>query len=139
MAPQSISIVEAAEGDALALASVMTASYSASDASFPLIYDAAPPGTHDRLAVQFLFTPVQTPNRKTFKAVDDNTGRLVGFASWSVPIGAEVPTALEGGDEELAETPGINTALWLRKMSSLGSPPRSSDTVDDIGVIPSML
>jgi hypothetical protein len=71
MAPPSITTTLATEEDALRLASVMTAGFAASDVAYPLIWGSAPEGTHDTIAINGLFTPVQKEGRVTFKAIDE--------------------------------------------------------------------
>ncbi|KAH8803534.1 acyl-CoA N-acyltransferase [Xylogone sp. PMI_703] len=139
-----ISITEATESDGSALAAVMTAAFSACDAAYSLIYASCPPGTHDNLAMQFLFTPVQRADRITFKAVDNKTGKIVGFASWSIPAGRAIPAELEkSGDDdeprkaELPAIPGMNMTLWVEKISGPPNPPSFSEeeiSKTDIGL-----
>jgi hypothetical protein len=73
------------------------------------------------VSVKGLFTPVQKEGRVTFKAVD-REGKIVGFATWSLPK-KQVPVA-EGEEEKaksgeggLPELPGVNTELWMSKLS----------------------
>ncbi|KUJ11994.1 uncharacterized protein LY89DRAFT_688477 [Mollisia scopiformis] len=118
MATSNISISLATEDDAQALASVMTAAFAASDAAYPLIWGSAEEGTHDAISVKGLFTPVQKEGRITFKAVDDVSGKLVGFATWNMPKEKPVvpPQAAEkmGG---LPPLPGVNLELWGAKVA----------------------
>ncbi|RFU24680.1 hypothetical protein B7463_g11657, partial [Scytalidium lignicola] len=137
----------ATESDAPTLASLMTAAFSACDDAYPLIYASTQPGTHDNLALQWLFSPVQRADRTTFKAVNDETGKVVGFASWSIPAGKAVPAELEekedggSGGGNLPEIPGMNMALWVEKISGPRDPPslalsdpEASNTAEDIGL-----
>lgn len=116
MALPNISISFATEEDAPALASVMTAAFAASDAAYPLIWGSAGDGTHDMIAVQGLFTPVEQEGRNTFKAVDETTGKLIGFATWNIPKEKkeEPKTAEKAGG--LPPIPGVNLELWGEKV-----------------------
>ncbi|KAH9210871.1 hypothetical protein DL95DRAFT_392979, partial [Leptodontidium sp. 2 PMI_412] len=87
MPPPSITTQLATEDDAPALASIMTAAFSAADAAYPLIWGSAAEGTHDMISIVGLFTPVQKPERVTYKAVDEETQKVVGFATWTLPKG----------------------------------------------------
>ena len=76
---------------------------------------------HDAVALKGLLTPVQQENRVTFKAMDG--GRLVGFASWTLP-NVDAPKRREGPVGEvkkggLPEIPGVNTALWTEMVDGL--------------------
>ncbi|PVH82281.1 acyl-CoA N-acyltransferase [Cadophora sp. DSE1049] len=85
MPPANIAFQLAAEDDAPVLASIMTAAFSTSDAAYPLIWGSAPEGTHDTMSIVGLFSPVQKPDRVTYKAVDEDTKMVVGFATWGLP------------------------------------------------------
>lgn len=111
----------ALEEDARNLAFLMTAAFSASDVAYPLIWGPkAPPGAHNLLAWKGLFTPVQREDRVTFKAMKN--GRLVGFASWTLPDPntpkKKVQEEKEGEPKprELPEIPGVNLVLWNEKL-----------------------
>jgi hypothetical protein len=110
MAPYSIITTLATEDDAQSLSLLTTASFSASDAAYPLIWGSAPEGMHDVACLKGLFTPVQKEGRVTYKAVDSTTGRIVGFATWVLP-----EPKIEGGEkkkEGLPDLPGVNMELW---------------------------
>lgn len=125
----------ALEEDARALASVMTAAFSASDAAYPLIWAGpeAPEGIHDEVAIKGLFSPVQQEHRVTFKATDG--GKLVGFATWDLPKPnipkKEVQVGKEGEDvpRGLPDIPGVNTILWSEK---LDGPKEAADRDADL-------
>src|SRR4051795_10480625 len=120
MAPPNISTSLALDEDAPVLASILTASFAASDAAYPLIWGSAPEGTHDAVAVKGLFTPVQQEGRVTYKAVDSVSGRIVGFATWYLPqpIVDDGKGAKKGG-EGLPNIPGVNMELWKAKLEGL--------------------
>ena len=117
MAPPSITTTLATEEDASRLASIMTASFAASDVAYTLIWGSAPEGTHDMISVKGLFTPVQKEGRVTFKAVDE-TEKIVGFATWNLPK-EKVPEKAGDGEKGggLPPLPGVNIELWEDKSS----------------------
>lgn len=118
----------AAEEDAPALASIMTAAFSASDAAYPLIWNgpAAPKGIHDVVVIKGLFSPVQKEGRLTFKAMDGEN--IVGFATWTLPK-SDTPrrTHVEKRrmkprsrtSSVLPEIPGVSMALWSEMVDGL--------------------
>jgi hypothetical protein len=116
MAPPNITTTLALESDAAALASILTAGFSASDVAYPLIWGSAAPGTHDTVSVKGLFTPVQKVGRETYKAVDSVSGRIVGFATWNLPKEKAQGGAVGGG---LPEIPGVNMELWTLKAEAM--------------------
>ncbi|KAE8453020.1 hypothetical protein EG329_012207 [Mollisiaceae sp. DMI_Dod_QoI] len=129
MSTSNVSISLATEDDASALASVMTAAFSACDAAYPLIWGSAPEGTHEMLAEKGLFSPVQKEGRFTFKAVDETNGKLVGFATWNMP--KEKVVGSQAGEQKggLPELPWVNMELWNEKT---GRPKKFHDRdVDD--------
>ena len=118
MPPANIKLQVATEDDAPALASIMTAAFSTSDAVYPLIWGSAPECTHDSMSIIGLFSPVQRPDRVTYKAVDEEAKRVVGFATWELPKvlakdGKEKGNKEEGG---LPRIPGVNADLWMAKV-----------------------
>jgi hypothetical protein len=118
MPPANISIYLVTEDDAPILASVMTTAFAASDRAYPLIWGSAQEGTHDMVAEKALFSPVQKEGRVTYKAVDTQSGRMVGFATWNIPK-AKVAMGEAAGKEErkgwLPELPGVNMELRNEK------------------------
>jgi hypothetical protein len=118
MPPATISICLATEDDAPSLASVMTTAFASSDKAYPLIWGSAKEGTHDMVTEKALFSPVQKEGRVTYKAVDTQSGRMVGFATWNMPK-AKVAMSETVGKEErkgwLPELPGVNMELWNEK------------------------
>ena len=119
MPPASISTSLATEEDAPALVSVMTAAFAASDAAYPLIWGAVGDGVHDMVAVKGLFTPVQKEGRLTFKAVDTQSGKIVGLSTWNMPK-AKMDVNEEAAKKEpkggLPDIPGVNMDLWNEKV-----------------------
>jgi hypothetical protein len=111
MTPPPITIALAAQEDAPRLAAISTAAFASSDAAYPLIWGAAPEGTHDKVTEFGLFTPVQKDERVTIKAVDANN-KLVGLATWGLPKEAPPPKD-EGG---LPSLPNVNMELWNEKV-----------------------
>lgn len=124
MAPSSITTALAEESDARTLASIMTAAFSASDTAYHLIWDGAPEGTHDMMALKGLLSPVQKEGRITYKAVDEESGKLVGFASWMMPR-KKIAT---GGGGGMPDLPGVNMELWGEK---LDGPRKSAERDED--------
>lgn len=122
MSASTVSISLAVEEDALAIASVMTAAFAARDAAYPVIWGAASEGTHDMIAAKELFTPVQREDRVTFKAVDDASGKPVGFVIWTMPKEKVVVSQPEEEKKGvgLPDLPGVNTELWREKLAGLG-------------------
>ncbi|KAK0100437.1 hypothetical protein ONS96_007714 [Cadophora gregata f. sp. sojae] len=116
MPPANITLQLASQDDAPALASVMTAAFSATDAAYPLIWGSAPDETHDMMAVMGLFSPVQKPDRVTYKAVDEEAEKVVGFATWGLPKGKEGKSKNDEGG--LPPIPGVNVELWMDKVRS---------------------
>lgn len=131
MAPPNIATVLASEDDAHTLASIMTAAMSTCDAAYPLVWGSAPEGMHNKVAVMALFTPVQQEGRVTFKAVEGENAKVVGFATWTLPK-AEAKVVDEGQEEDagkgeggeksengLLDLPGVNMALFDEKLNGL--------------------
>ncbi|KAL5326441.1 hypothetical protein ACEPPN_004126 [Leptodophora sp. 'Broadleaf-Isolate-01'] len=118
MPPPSITTQLATEDDAPALASIMTAAFSAADAAYPLIWGSAAEGTHDMISIVGLFTPVQKPERVTYKAVDEETQKVVGFATWTLPKGKleSEEGKMKGDGGGLPRLPGVNVDLWMEKV-----------------------
>ena len=101
----AITIVLAVESDAQTLASIMTTCFGASDAAYKITWGAEPGPKwemHNDFSVKGLFTPVQKEGRVTFKAVDEESGKVVGFASWTMPKAA-VPKVDAGELKEVVE------------------------------------
>ena len=106
-------IISVAENkDAQELASVMTASFAASeDPAWNLVWSSASPGTHDKLAQAGFFDPVDQPFFVVHKAVDTNTGKIVGVTRWKLPNpDAEYPS--KPSDWKLPAIPGVNSDLF---------------------------
>lgn len=116
MPASNITISLAAEEDASAIASVMTAAFAASDAAYPLVWGSVAEGTHDKVAEKGLFTPVQKEGRVTFKTVDEATGKLVGFATWVMPKEKKVEPQAGKKEGGLPPLPGVNLELWGEKV-----------------------
>lgn len=136
-----ISIVLAEEEDAPSLAEIMTAAFSASDAAYPLIWTAqAPPGLHDDVALNAIFTPVQHRLRVTYKAMAGD--RLVGFATWSLPdVNAPKKHArveVQGDVNNIPtmpKIPGVEWDLWyLKQKDSQEAGKRDVEPSEDIGM-----
>ncbi|KAH7361013.1 hypothetical protein BKA65DRAFT_390619 [Rhexocercosporidium sp. MPI-PUGE-AT-0058] len=122
MPPPNIKLHLATEDDASSLASIMTAAFSSSDAAYPLIWGSAAQGTHDMMSIVGLFTPVQKPDRVTYKAVDEKSKKVIGFATWTLP---KENLEIEEGREErgvggLPKLPGVNVDLWMDKYQRQG-------------------
>ncbi|KAF8862419.1 acyl-CoA N-acyltransferase [Acephala macrosclerotiorum] len=119
MSASTVSISLAAEDDASAIASITTAAFAACDAAYPLIWGSAPEGTHDMIAEKGLFTPVQKEDRVTFKAVDDASGKIVGFVTWNMPKEKAVVSQTGKGKKGagLPDLPGVNMELWGDKVA----------------------
>ncbi|KAG4437286.1 hypothetical protein IFR05_007224 [Cadophora sp. M221] len=139
MPPPNITTHLATEDDALSLASIMTVAFSASDAAYPLIWGSAAEGTHDTISIIGLFTPVQKPERVTYKAFDEKTQKVVGFATWTLPKGklegeereGEIKKIDEGG---LPRLPGVNVDLWMEKVGGTRAfAERDVDAEKDMG------
>lgn len=152
----NITISLATASDGPAIASLMTASFSASDAAFPLVWNSAPEGTHDAVALEGLFTPVQKEGKVTWKATvrkgwsgngseqDDKDGdrkeggkeMIVGAAVWTMPREVEdgkqrgVGGGGQAGEGEggLPDIPGANMSLWRETFNGLTRKP--SEKVD---------
>ncbi|KAH7417660.1 hypothetical protein BKA64DRAFT_702424 [Cadophora sp. MPI-SDFR-AT-0126] len=118
MLPTNTTLQLATEDDASTLASITTAAFSTSDAAYPLIWGSAPEGTHDTMCIIGLFSPVQKADRITYKAVDEDTQTVVGFATWSLP--KVLPKSEDGGSKKeeggLPPIPGVNVDLWVDKV-----------------------
>lgn len=134
--PPNITTSLATDQDAPTLASIMTAAFAAGDATYPLVWGAAPEGTHDNIVINGLYTPVQQEGRVTYKAVDKGTGELVGFATWSLPkVGSEDQgkEKREKKDVGLPELPGVNMELWRLKFNGMrGFRERDIDATKDM-------
>jgi hypothetical protein len=118
MAQLNIAILPATEEDGPELASLITISFAASDAAFPLIWGGSEEGTHDIVALKGLFSPVQKEGRMTVKAVDND--KIVGFATWELPLPKVFKDEILEGKRKrdgLPQIPGVNTALWSEKMN----------------------
>ena len=112
-----IALSLATDDDASTLASIMEECFSTNDAIYPLIWGGAPPGTHKMVAERALFTPIQLPNRITYKAVESNTGEVIGFATWKMPHEKEAPEkekTEKRGPPMMPE--GVNTKLFMENM-----------------------
>ncbi|TVY52976.1 hypothetical protein LCER1_G005961 [Lachnellula cervina] len=130
MSPPPPKIILATEEDAPALASLTTASFAASDAAYPLIWGSAPPGTHDTVSLNGLFSPVQKSDKVTLKAVHEN-GELVGLATWNMPK-ESLPVKAAGG-AGLPVIPRVNMELWNEMVMGLkGCYDRDVDLLKDI-------
>ncbi|KAG4416885.1 hypothetical protein IFR04_009963 [Cadophora malorum] len=118
MPPANTNLQLATEDDAPTLASIMTAAFSASDAAYPLIWGSAPEGTHDSMSIIGLFSPVQRSDRVTYKAVDEEAKKVVGFATWGLPKVLAKDDKERGKKEEggLPPIPGVNVDLWMDKV-----------------------
>jgi hypothetical protein len=112
MSVKNISTSLAMEEDAPSIASIMTVAFAASDSAYQIIWGNSSTEMHDMVALHGLLTPLQRPERVTFKAVD-SSGRIVGFATWTLPKIAPESTDRE---EELPNLPGINMELWKEKI-----------------------
>ncbi|CZR59730.1 uncharacterized protein PAC_09624 [Phialocephala subalpina] len=119
MSASALSISLAAEEDASAIASLTTVAFAACDAAYPLIWGSAQEGTHDMIAEKGLFTPVQKEGRITFKAVDDASGKIVGFVTWIMPKEKVVVSQAGLGQKGigLPDLPGVNMELWGEKVA----------------------
>jgi len=120
MAPSNIIISLATEDDATTLASIMTAAFAASDASYPLIWPSD--ALHTEVATKGVFTPVQNQYRLTFKAIHSDSKQIVGFATWTLPEPQKEPelgTNKTSSFEELPVIPGVNMKLWREKLLGL--------------------
>ncbi|KAL2074976.1 hypothetical protein VTL71DRAFT_8756 [Oculimacula yallundae] len=125
----------ATEDDGPALASIMTAAFSHSDAAYPLIWASADEGTHDRMCIMGLFTPVQKSDRVTYKIMDDEIQKAVGFATWTLP--KESPESKDRESQErkggLPSLPGVNIELWMDKVGGTrGFSERDVDKAKDM-------
>lgn len=128
MSASSITTALATDDDAPVLASIITAAFSGSDAAYPLIWGGAAEGTHDKVSVMGLFTPVQQEGRVTYKAVSES-GEVIGFATWRLPkanssedVKVKAQSGTEGKKEDkggLPDLPGVNMDLWKAKMNGM--------------------
>jgi len=115
MASQNITIAVAENKDAHELASVMTASFAAAgDPAWNLVWGASSIETHDKLAIGGFFDPVEQPFFAIHKAVDNDTGKIVGFTRWKLPNpDAEYPG--KPSNWKLPAIPGVNADLFNAK------------------------
>lgn len=68
---------------------------------------------------------MQRDDRVTFKAVDEDNGKVVGFVSWTLPKEQkEGEGKKEGKGGGLPPIPGVNLELWGEKV---GGPRKFSD------------
>jgi len=115
MAPSRITTTLALESDGPALAALTSVRF-AFDPAYKLIWGSTAPGVHDSVALAGLLTPVQQEYRVTYKAVDSESGKLAGFASWVLP-----EPEVEGEEKPknagyLPSIPGANMELWGEKV-----------------------
>lgn len=70
---------------------------------------------HDKISIAGLFTPVQKEGRVTWKAVDEENGRIVGFTTWSFP-----KSKVEGEEQKkggaMPKWEGVNMNLFEEKI-----------------------
>lgn len=139
MPPANITTRLTFEDDAAALASVMTAAFAHSDVAYPLIWGSASEGTHDMMSIIGLFTPVQRPDRVTYKAIDEETQKIVGFVTWTLPKEEVREEEGEGKKKKIDENglprlPGVNVDLWMDKVGGTRVfSERDIDTKKDMG------
>lgn len=115
MAPHNIIISIAENKDSQDLASVMTASFAAAgDPAWNLVWGSASPETHDNVAIGGFFDPVEQPFFAIHKAVDSDTGNIVGFTRWKLPNpNADYPSKPSGW--KMPAIPGVNVDLFNAK------------------------
>ena len=115
MSPQNIITSVAENKDAQELASVMTASFAASgDPAWNLVWGAATPETHDKLAIGGFFSPVDQPFYAVHKATDSITGKIVGFTRWKL-LNPEADHPSKPSGWKLPDIPGVNADLFNAK------------------------